>query len=364
MPEPFVVCEASAEFPRHDGASIVELKDGRLFMAWMQHTGRKGHGDDHAPGDVACMISADQGFTWTDKRILVQNNPGDVNIHFPSLLRLRNGRIFFYYQRRHKLAPGTPQHSTAFVCFSDDECRTFSEPREHDVIRQNNISGDEPVQLSTGRILLPILRLDGEWCGVGPDGRQLDTCFSSVAISDDDGRSWRRADNWVGLPLRGAMEPRIAELSDGRLLMTLRTQLGAVFASHSSDQGQTWSHPQTTGLRAPESMPSLKNIPGSKDLVIVWNHGLYDPGFDHFGKRTPLTVAISRDDGRTWERFKDIETDPDYEFTNAAIHFTSRGKMIVTYMASKMASTQPPGILGRSRIPLKAFVADVEWLYS
>ena len=47
----------------------------------------------------------------------------------------------------------------------------------------------------------------------------------------------------------------IVELRDGRLLMHMRTQLGAVFQSDSTDGGATWSKPQTTGLRAPQSMP-------------------------------------------------------------------------------------------------------------
>jgi sialidase-1 len=342
---------------------MVELKDGRLFLVWIDHTGGKTIGHDHAPCDVSSMVSDDGGMTWKDRKTLVKNNPEDVNIHFPNLLRLKNGEILFYYQRRHKLAPGTPQHSTSYVCRSRDECQTFTKPKEHDVIRQNNISGDEPVQLSTGRILLPIMRLIGNWTGLTPEGKPADNCVASVSYSDDDGESWKEAQNWVNLPLRGAMEPRIAELRDGRLLMTMRTQLGAAFQSHSSDQGLTWSDPQTTGLRAPESMPCLKRIPTTGDLMIVWNHSLYDPKFDHYGKRTPLTVAVSKDDGKTWEKLKDIETDQEFEFTNPAVHFTSKNKVIITYVASRMQNPVRPGRFGRAIMPLKAVIADIDWVY-
>ena len=361
--EMVTVVEASAERPRHDGATIVELRDGRLLMAWMEHTGGKEIGHDHAPGHIASMLSSDGGRTWGEYRVMVANNPQDVNIHFPCLLRLQNGDILFFYQRRHELATAAPQVSTGYVCRSADEGRTFSTPREHELIRRNDVSANCLIQLSSGRIILPLLRVLGNWCEVGPDGQSRDTCISSVSYSDDNGMSWQGAETWVELPRRGAMEAHVAELKDGRLLMTLRTQLGAVFQSESRDQGITWSKPQTTGLRAPESMPTLAHIPDTGDLMLVWNHSLFDPRFDHCGKRTPLTVAVSRDDGASWERFKNIESDPEWEYTNSAIHFTSRG-VIITYVASKMDNPEPPGRLGRSRMPLRAAIADIDWLYT
>ena len=356
------IAAASREYPRHDGATMVELRDGRLLLAWMEHTGGETVGHDHAPCNVAAMISDDGGRTWGDHRILVRNNPGDINIHFPCLLRLQRGDILFYYQRRHELAPGAPQRSTSYVCWSGDDGATFSDPIEHTVIRNNDMSGNRLLQLRSGRILLGNERTLGDWCEEGEDGVSLDHSVAGCCYSDDDGQSWQQS-AWVDLPLRGAMEPRIAELRDGRLLMFMRTQLGAVFQSESGDGGETWSKPQTTALRAPESMPGLARIPGTDDLFAIWNHGTYDPEFDHCGKRTPLTVAVSRDDGQSWEKVKDIETDPDYEFTNPSYYFTSRDTLVIAYVASKMDNPQPPGQLGRSCMPLKAVVADVAWLY-
>lgn len=220
------------------------------------------------------------------------------------------------------------------------------------------------VQLSTGRIILGATEMSGDWCGVTADGQPADHCVSGCCYSDDNGDSWKVCSRWADLPQRGAMEPHIVELKDGRLLMYLRTQLGAVFQSDSLDGGETWSKPQTTALKAPESMPCLTKFPTTGDLLLIWNHGPFDGNFDHYGKRTPLTTAISKDEGRHWQNFKDIETDPVWEFTNPSCHFTSRGKVIITYVASKMDNPNPPGRLGRSIMPLKAVVADVEWFYT
>ena len=252
------VVEATPEHPRHDSASIVELLDGRLMIAWMEHVGGKLIGHDHSPCNIASMVSHDVGYTWG-----------------------------------------------------------------------------------------------------GPQDHHVAGCH----FSDDDGRSWVDCENWVDLPLRGAMEPHVAELRDGRLLMHLRTQLGAVFYSLSDDGGVSWSAAQTTGLRAPESMPCLTRIPTSGDLLLVWNPSLYDPVYDHFGKRTPLSVAVSGDDGVSWEHVKSIEDDPAWEYTNPACHFTSRGTVLIHYIASPMDEPEPPGRLGRSRVHLKSLIADIDWLY-
>ena len=41
---------------------------------------------------------------------------------------------------------------------------------EHELIRKTNRSSDEPVQLSTGRIVMPFQKLEGGWAAQRPDG--------------------------------------------------------------------------------------------------------------------------------------------------------------------------------------------------
>ena len=164
--------------------------------------------------------------------------------------------------------------------------------------------------------------------------------------------------------MRGAMEPHIVELTNGDLLMTLRTQLGAVFRSRSTDGGVTWSLAQTTGLKAPESMPCLTKIPQTGDLLLIYNNSQYQPNYDHYGKRTPLTSAISRDEGETWENFKNIETDPEFEFTNPHCFYLRNDRVLIAYETSRMKNPDPPGAFGRERMHMKAAMTDVDWFYS
>ena len=212
-----------------------------------------------------------------------------------------------------------------------------------------------------------------------PSGRIVGVCRTGYpnspllwTTSDDEGSTWKECDTYADTALRGCMEGKIEELKDGRLLMIMRTQLGAVFKSCSEDGGDTWSKPQTTGLRAPESCPGLRRIPQTGDLLIVWNHALFDPMFDHSGLRNPLTVAVSKDEGETWEKIKDIETDPEWEFTNPAMVVTSAGKVIMVYEASKYESLTGSGHgnvgqrgrVGRDRMHLKLARFDLDWLYA
>ena len=132
--------------------------------------------------------------------------------------------------------------------------------------------------------------------------------------------------------MRGAMEPFVAELNDGRLIMVIRNQLGSAFKSYSEDQGENWSLPQTTGLVAPESCPYVTNIPGSDKIMVIWNNSEYNMHFrSHYGKRSPLTAAISADGGVTFSDFWDIETDPKIAFSNPGITWTKDGVCLLTY---------------------------------
>ena len=157
------------------------------------------------------------------------------------------------------------------------------------------------------------------------------------------------------------METTIAETHGGELVMSMRNQLGSVFLSRSQDQGETWSKPQTSGLMRPESMPRMKRIPTTGDLLLIWNHSEFDPGADHSGPRTPLSTAVSRDGGRTWGPIRDIEDDPHIWFSQPGASFTSDGRVIVTYNLSASPETKlpaPPGAGG-----MKAAMMRIEWLY-
>ena len=64
------------------------------------------------------------------------------------------------------------------------------------------------------------------------------------------------------------------------------------------------------------SPASIARIPSTGDLILVWiNNDEKAEGKRYFsGMRTPLTVAISKDEGKTWQNIKNIEDNLDGTF--------------------------------------------------
>lgn len=363
-----MVAEATEEHPRNGSADLIELKDGSLFLCQMLGYDSKLQcqaGDD-APFDLVSRTSRDGGQTWSTPRMMIARKTDETATGYcPALLRLRNGEILLTYEIFHRFVMNEEKDISGFACISRDECRTFSAPAtvwSHS--SRFGSSSSDTRQLSTGRIIFPICDMTGK--ALENDGKGLaptDLSYAGCFYSDDNGRTWQVSDNFVYVPLRGTMEPKIEELKDGRLLMVMRTQLGSVFKSYSTDGGKSWANAQTTGLMAPESCPALLRIPQTGHLLLIWNHSPYDPKFDHYGLRSPLCVAISKDEGCTWENIKPIETDPSWEFTNPCPKATSQGTILIAYEASKYESLVTPGKLGRSRMHLKLAILDLHWLY-
>ena len=352
-----VVSAASDERPRSDSASLVELPDGSLFITYMEFSEGDQQGRDTGLSRIVSRASRDGGLTWTNRQVHYEPEPGDdINAYNPSVLRLRDGSFLFFHLRYNALEWSKPLESTGYLARSTDDCVTFGEPRilwrREPFTSMNNTL----LELSTGRIVKPVHR-SAIWGGPRSNSK------SSCLRSDDGGVTWDRPRSWIELPLRGNTGASIAELGGGRLLMSMRTQLGSVFFSRSEDGGERWGPAQTSGLRAPESPPFLSRIPQTGDLLIVWNNSLYDPGFNHFGMRTPLTCAISRDEGRTWTCIKNIEDDPEGVFCNTACDFTTRGSVMISYMASRMQDSTPPGKFGATGMSLKVAAVDIDWLY-
>ncbi|MHB1153349.1 MAG: sialidase family protein [Eubacteriales bacterium] len=348
------ICMATEECPRHSEAAMIELKDGSILMAWQRFEKSKFGSGDQAPATIALMNSSDIGRTWTDFRITAECRDGYVNCYSPNLIRLLNGDIALIFMRYTQLTAGLAQLSDIFMTRSSDEGRTFG---EETVIMKNTpytVSNDCIRRLKSGRILLTVCCHRGE---LWSPSEHIDV---STMYSDDDGTSWTCSPHFVRLPMRGAMEPFSAQLSDGTLIAVMRNQLGSVFRCYSYDDGVTWTKPQTTGLPAPESCPYITNIPGTEKLLVIWNNSEYDPQFcSHYGKRSPLTAAVTSDGGKTFTDVMNIETDPERAFSNPGVLFTSGGVCLVTYWTCKYF---PDWRMGNGGIDLK--LASFEIGYS
>jgi predicted neuraminidase len=98
---------------------------------------------------------------------------------------------------------------------------------------------------------------------------------------------------------------------------------GKIWSARSDDLGKTWYDVKKTKLPNPDSGLNFIRLK-SGALVLAYN----DSGF----YRTPLTVALSIDDGKSWPWKRNIETDKK-EFSYPFIIQSRDGNISMVYTA-------------------------------
>jgi Neuraminidase (sialidase) len=264
-----------------------------------------------------------------------------MNVMSVSLLRLQNGSIALFYARKNSLDDCIPQ-----IRISNNEGKDWSEPVSCINDREGYfvLNNDRVLLLESGRLLMPVSlhkTSTTEWSHKG----QL-RCY----YSDDQGETWNSGEMVPSPDSIITQEPGVVELKDGKVLMIIRASGGRQYQSISKDQGLTWTYAKPTDIESPISPASLERIPSTHDLLLVWNNnGKSGPGY-YKAKRNPLTLAVSKNDGKTWKHQKDIENNSDGMYCYTAIHFIG-DYMLLAYL-SKLETEGGYGITMR-RLGLK-----------
>ncbi len=301
-----------ADNPRNSEGDFIELKDGRILYVYSRFTGSSA--SDHAPAQLVGRYSEDGGITWTKQDQVIVEKEGEMNVMSVSLLRLQNNTIALFYARKNSMDDCLP-----LMRISKDEGKSWSDPVTciQDKGGYFVVNNDRVVQLRSGRLLIPTSlhkTPSTTWSHKG-----VLKCY----YSDDNGLTW---ESGTAVPSPDGIitqEPGLVELKNGNVMMIIRASSGFQYQTFSTDQGETWSFAEASTVKSPISPASIKRIPKTGDLLLVWNdNGANGPGYFK-GKRTPLTIAISRDEGKTWQKKKNIEVDPDGTFCYTAIHFTN-----------------------------------------
>lgn len=312
------IARATESNRRNTEGDIVVLKDGTLFAVWSDFYGSD---RDDASARISGARSNDGGKTWSD-RFTIQENVGEQNVMSASLLRSKSADILLFYGVKN-----SPEDLHFFVRRSTDEAQSWgpSVPvnPEPGYYVMNNA---RVIQISNGRILAPMAFTEKVWTN--------NEAFRTIVyFSDDDGGIWRRGPSLLEAPKRGAMEPGLVEMQDGRILQIIRTQLGMIWHSYSSDRGETWAKAEPWTIAAPEAPSTVLRLPRGSELLLIYNPNV-DLDAGHLGPRTPLSASISRDGGKSWSKPKNIESHPDqtYAYVSATIH---GDRVLLTYYVAK-----------------------------
>jgi sialidase-1 len=312
------------------------LADGRLMMVF----GDNESGYSHAAA-LWVAFSGDAGRTWSAAREVERNPEIGVRHGRPAAIQGDDGTIWIFYFGWLRY-DGTPEGSRSdvwLVC-SRDGGRTFGERRRIWTGYTGMLSG--AIRTRAGNLILPLSHL-----------ARPQEYRSGCLVSIDDGVTWRHsaavalgdADRQVREETRlsgGALEPSVAELGDGRILMTIRTVVGRLFTARSQDGGMSWSPPEETPLSCGGTQYLARLSSGR--LALVWNPAnesrrnrqKWPNGYD------AAAVAFSEDDGGSWS--------PPQVFARAAAGRRAIHSLLVEIAPGELLFTLPEdGLLLRAR---------------
>lgn len=311
----FVLGPAHGRIGSCHAATLLARPGGELLAACFAGT-REG------AGDTAIYLTRRRSGMWQAPQRLMAE-PGLA--HWNPVLHDAGDALWLFF----KVGP-TVHEWTTRCAVSTDGGESWTAPRP---LVPGDAAPRGPVRCK------PIVLADGAWLAGGSvESERRWDAFADR--SDDRGRTWRRHDvliahreagatngaPWSGLreaalwesdPARafrwdGIIQPTLWESAPGAVHMLLRSTRGAAYRSDSADGGRNWCPAYATALPNNNSGLDLVRLPGG-GLVVACN-----PVSGNWGRRSPLSLLGSRDDGRSWQRLLDLE-DADGEFSYPAL---------------------------------------------
>lgn len=301
-------------------STVVALPDNELLCCWFG-------GTHEGEADVAIYASRRTSAGWSAPQVLAAGAEANWN---PVLFQAAADRLLLFYKQGNAIASWQ-----TWVRSSSDHGRTWSEARE---LVAGDVSGgrgpvrNKPIRLKNGRILAGASTEHGKW-----------QAFAD--ISDDNAASWHKsslveianlsyqagektAESDIAVSQqsfygRGVIQPSLWQSADGSVHMLLRSSEGYIYRSDSSDFGETWC--------AAYALP-LPNNNSGLDLVRTEAGNLFlvcNPVAANWGQRSPLSLFKSVDEGASWHKLLNLETEA-AEFSYPAIISVGK-KIIITY---------------------------------
>ncbi len=289
---PFASCHAS---------TLVQLTNARFLVAWFGGTAE-------GRADVGIWTAERRERQWLAPRLVAKIS--DEPHWNPVLARASDRSLRLYFK-----TGSSPVAWRTWMMVSRDEGVTWSPAQP---VGDSSRPPLGPVKNK------PIVLSDGTW--LAPNSIETDDRWDAlVDRSTDEGLTWQCGEpvplDHAKFPGLGVIQPTLWESEPGHVHMLLRGTSGFVCRSDSLDGGRTWSPVVETELPHSNSGLDLAKLENGT-LALVFNP-CQAPG------RSPLAIALSNDNGRTWPRRLDIETGPG-EFSYPAIISTRVG-MAITY---------------------------------
>lgn len=263
-------------------STVLPLDDGSVIAAWFA-------GSSESDDDVKILTSVRGTDGKWGEPIRVSADPNVAHWN-PVLFQNDDGTITLYF----KVGKNTQYWKTYYSTSTDG--KVWATPKE--LVPGDNSGGrgpvkNKPIRLKNGTILAPgSTEIDDKY-----------RCF--VDISTDNGKTWNRTPEINSSFLRffkvPMIQPTLWESKDGSVHMFTRTKVGKIYRSDSYDGGKTWCTAYPTNLPNNNSGIDLDTDDSGRIFLVYNPVGI--PGI-----RTPLALAVSLDDGKTFTKIKTFET--------------------------------------------------------
>ncbi|MBD3383781.1 exo-alpha-sialidase [candidate division KSB1 bacterium] len=283
------------------------LTPGGTLLAFCE--GRKNDQGDSGDIDLLVKRSTDNGSTWSPYQVIWDDSVNVCGNPCPVIDR-NSGTIclLMTWNRgddpEHEIVNGSSDDTRrVFIAYSRDEGLSWSDPREITEMTKKPqwswyaTGPGAGIQLRqgqhAGRLLIP--------CDHKVTTDSLEY-RSHVIYSDDGGETWHIG----GSTNDGSNECQMIERRDGTLFMSMRRARGVVqpfrLTSISPDAGMSWTSSTfdsvLIGPRCQGSMIKYRGVERTPDEPVLHSNPA------HRSERIKMTVRLSEDDGRTWDREK------------------------------------------------------------
>lgn len=299
------------EFPgryKHP-ASFDQLANGDLYLAYY---GGDGEYEDSKVYGMRKPKGADE---WTTPEVIA-DTPfwGEGN---PVVWQAPDGRVWLFYVQRYG---DTWSDSRIKAKISDDGAKTWSDPFMV-TWEKGTMVRARPIVLNNGDYLLPI------YAEAGHDREHVGAGTASVFLRYDPETHHWNPTNKVTSRL-GNLQPSAVQTDDDYLIAYSRRgggydprDDGWLVRTESRDGGYTWSEGVETDFPNPNAATDFIKLDNGH-LMLVYNDSMDD--------RTPLTVAISTDNDKTYPHRRNIG-EGDNTFAYPVAIQTDDGKIHVIY---------------------------------
>lgn len=301
---------------------IASLPNGDLFCVWT--AGRKGDQESYR---IVGAFSKDQGKIWTTPTLLFQNEnalDADPNI-------LIDGQRILIFSTTIPL-PSKIEKSQIWMRSSQDMGQSWGQPVRV-TMPHRYVAGKIHIghKLTDGTLIMGYAYDNWAEQGMIPATEGEMDIKSGVLRSKDGGKTWTAGgDLYASIPktsphaVSGVDEPATVVLKNGQIFVLLRTAGTHFYQSFSRDGGLTWKKPTPSPLtshNAPAALWRLRNP--DPEVVVVWNNSPK--------ARTPLCVALSKDNCRSWSVPKTLASPEGVQSSYPSITQASDGTLIAVW---------------------------------